>query len=78
MKPVEGIIGPGMSPNDLNLVLPDCVKLQSQADNDSFKSFVDTVVRATSRNAHRVLRSMLAQTPGAEKLAEDFSKRLGI
>ena len=77
MKPVEGIIGPGISPNDLNLDLPDCVKIDSPKDGQDIKRLLDTVVRATNSNAARVLRSMLATTPGAEQLANEFAQRLG-
>lgn len=77
-KPVEGIIGPGISPNDLELALPDCVHLVTERDQTQFKVFCDTIVRAANRNSARVLRTMLARTDGATKLADDFSARLGI
>lgn len=78
MKPVEGIIGPGISPNDLDLALPDCVRIVSPAEGTEFKAFMDTVVRATNRNAVRVLRSMLGPSDGGTKLASEFETRLGV
>ena len=77
MKPVEGLIGPGISPNDLNLDLPDCVRLATPQDGEAFKAMLATIVRATNANAARVLRSMLATTPGADQLSNEFAQRLG-
>jgi len=77
MPAIEGILGPGMSENDINLELPNCVKLVTPVDNDEFRAFADKIVRATMRNAVTVLRNMLAQTPNAQKLADDFAARLG-
>ncbi len=78
MKPVEGLIGPGISPNDLNVELPSCVHIDSPADGDEIKAFLDRIVRAASGNAARVLREMLAKTPGAAQLAAEFAARLGV
>lgn len=78
MEGLSEIVGPGHGTNDINLELPDCVKLVTPQDHAAFKAFADTVVRATAKNAARVLREMLARTPNAEQLANEFATRLGV
>ena len=78
MAVVEGIIGPGVGANDINMELPTCIHIDNPVDGKAFKDFMDSVVRATASNAASVLRAMLAQTPGAEQLASEFAARLGV
>lgn len=75
---VERIVGPGISPNDVNMELPACVQLTTDGDRASFKTFVDTVVKHAFQHASDVLRMMLAETPNAVKLADEFASRLGL
>lgn len=78
MKPVDGIIGPGMTENDVSLAMPECVKIETPEDADEVKQLLHTLVAATNRNAARVLRSMLGPGTGAEQLCAEFGSRLGI
>lgn len=78
MRPVDGIVGPGIEANEINLDLPACIHTQTPAEREEVVAFLDTIVRATTRNAVRVLRAMLAPTPGAEQLASDFAARLDV
>jgi hypothetical protein len=77
-NPIPGIIGPGISTNDINEPLPDCVRIESPKDSAEMKALLDRIIRATHRNAARVLGEMLAPTPGAQQLATEFAQRLGI
>ena len=78
MRPVDGIIGPGMTENDVSLAMPDCVHIETPEDAEQMKALLDTLVSATNRNAARVLRSMLGPSSGAEQLHSDFVARLGL
>lgn len=50
--PVPGIVGPGMSVGDakVQIPLPDCVRLQTDADRKAFSDFVQAVVTSTRRH----------------------------
>ena len=76
--PIDGILGPGMSANDVDMEVPACVNLNDPSSSEQFKSFMDTVVRHTLSHAADTLKNMLAQTPGAEQLAKEFAARLGV
>ena len=71
MPPVEGIIGPGIGPHDFELELP------AEWDPATFGKLADEIVRRTKAYAADTLRGMLANTPNAAALADDFAKRLG-
>jgi hypothetical protein len=78
MPVVERIAGPGITPNDIELDLPACVKLDTPQANEDFKKFADTIVKHALRHASDTLRAMLASTPNAAKLADEFAERLGL
>jgi hypothetical protein len=66
-KPAEGVVGPGMDPNDINLNLPDCVKILSPKDEEDFRQFLGKIIQATNKNAVRQLQF----------LCSDLANRLG-
>jgi hypothetical protein len=72
MQPVDGIIGPGVGPHDIELELPD------GWDHAEFGRLADTIVRHSFRHAADTLRAMLQPTPNAAQLADEFAKRLGL
>ena len=72
MPPVERIAGPGINPNDL------CLDFPAEWNKDEFQKIADTIVRHSLRHASDTLRGMLANTPNAVKLADEFSARLGL
>lgn len=76
--PCEGILGPGMSPNDISLELPACVKIASDEDAAAMKATLDKIVRATAENAASVLASMLGPSAGGQQLLAEFRGRLGV
>lgn len=78
MPVVERIAGPGVSPNDIELEMPECIRITTQQDQEAFKRFADTIVKQALRHASDTLRGMLAQTPNAVQLADEFAKRLGL
>ncbi len=78
MPVVERIAGPGIGPNDIELELPSCVKIATPEDDADFKKFADTIVRHALQHAADTLRAMLANTPNAAKLADEFQARLGL
>ena len=78
MQPVDRIAGPGISPNDIELEMPSCVRIETPQDREAFKKFADTIVRHTLRHASDTLRGMLHATPNAVQLADEFASRLGL
>lgn len=76
---LDDILGPDRPDTmEIGFDMPDCVKLTSPKDGEDFKAMVAGVVNATNRNALRVLRAMMAETPGAAQLQAEFAGRLGI
>jgi hypothetical protein len=78
MQAVAGILGPGVSPNDISMEMPVCIRVQSPSEQAELKVFLDTIVRAALKQSGTVLREMLAQTPGADQLHAEFVARLGV
>lgn len=78
MTVLEGILGPAQDQDNIGLDIPDCVKIQTPEDAAQMKAFGDSIVKATTRNAVRVLRQMLAVTPNAIELGNEFAQRLGV
>jgi hypothetical protein len=75
---VDRIAGPGIGPNDIELEMPACVKIQTPHDNEEFQKFMGTCVKQALRHASDTLRAMLHNTPNAAKLADEFASRLGL
>jgi hypothetical protein len=54
------------------------VKIATPEDDADFKKFADTIVRHALQHAADTLRAMLANTPNATKLADEFQARLWL
>lgn len=51
MKKIEGIVGPELRNDSIQLDLPACVVFKTEDDVNEFKAFMSAVVQAANDNA---------------------------
>ncbi len=64
-KAVQGILGPAIKNDNVDLNLPECVQFKTDKDVEEFKAFVASVIKAANENALDQLAEFVTQQNNA-------------
>lgn len=71
---VIGVIGPGSNPNETELKMPKCIKVETPEDKEELRQFIDDIVAIANKRALNLFAEMMITH---NETITAFTKKLG-